>query len=81
MNPQIWKSAAIGLGIPAIGVLVVLPLLANTSVTVFGMPLLFAWIFLMFPLTSLCLWIAWRIDEPDYRDAPDAGAATKGERR
>ncbi len=51
-------------------VLVILPLLADSSVRVFGMPLLLVWIFLLFPLTSLCLWIAWRIDEPHYRAAP-----------
>ena len=66
---SLWKSLIIGLGLPAIGVLVIMPLLANTSIHVLGLPLLFVWIFLMFPLTSLCLWLAWRIDEPYYRDA------------
>ncbi len=74
MNARIWKSLIIGLGLPAIGVLVVMPLLANTSVRVLGIPLLFVWIFVMFPLTSLCLWLAWRIDEPYYRDAPSQAA-------
>jgi hypothetical protein len=68
MNARIWKSLIVGLGLPGLGVLVIMPLLANTSVHVFGIPLLFMWIFLMFPLTSLCLWLAWRIDEPHYRD-------------
>ena len=71
MNNRNWRSLMIGLGLPAVGVLVIMPLLANVSVRVLGMPLLFFWIFLMFPLTSLCLWIAWRIDEPHYRDAPE----------
>ncbi len=74
MNARIWKSLMIGLGIPAVGVLVILPLLANTAIRVFGMPLLFVWIFIMFPVTSLCLWIAWRIDEPYYRNAPERTA-------
>lgn len=62
------KSLLIGLGLPAIGILIVLPLVANTSVEVLGVPLLFFWMFLLFPLTTLCLWAAWRIDEPYYRD-------------
>ncbi len=70
MDARIRKSVAISLGLPALGVLVVLPLLANTQIHLFGMPLLFVWIFLMFPLTSLCLWLAWRIDEPHYRETP-----------
>lgn len=65
---SLWKSLIIGLGLPAIGVLVVMPLLANTSIHVLGLPLLFVWMFVMFPLTTLCLWIAWRIDEPHYRE-------------
>ncbi len=63
MTEGIRKSLIVGLGLPAFGVLVIMPLLANTSVYVFGIPLLFAWIFAMFPLTSLCLWLALRINE------------------
>ncbi len=64
-----WKSVVIGGVVPLVALLVVMPLLANTSVTIAGIPLLFAYIFALFPLTSLCLWTAWRIDEPRYRDA------------
>ena len=70
MDARIWKSVVIGLVLPAVGVLLIMPLLAATSVRVFGVPLLFVWIFLLFPLTSLCLWLAWRIDEPHYRGTP-----------
>lgn len=65
-----WRSLIIGLGIPAVAIFVVMPLISNTSVYVFGIPLLFLWIFAWFPLTTLCLWLAWRIDEPHYRDEP-----------
>lgn len=70
MNARIRKSLIIGLGLPVVGVVVIMPLLADTSIHAFGFPLLFLWIFVMLPLTSLCLWIAWRIDEPHYRDTP-----------
>lgn len=63
-----WRSIVIGGGVPAVALLVVMPLLARTSVDVLGVPLLFAYVFVLFPFTSLCLWLAWRIDEPRYRD-------------
>ena len=78
MRVRSWRSLLIGLGIPAVGILVAMPLLANTSVHVLGIPLLFFWIFLMFPVTTLCLGAAWRIDEPHYRDVLVHGQA--GER-
>ncbi|WP_030265681.1 DUF3311 domain-containing protein [Streptomyces violens] len=62
------KSVGIGLGLPVLAILVVMPLLADTDVYILGIPLLWAWMFAWFPLTSLCLWVAWRIDEPRYRD-------------
>jgi hypothetical protein len=65
-----WKSVVVGLGIPLVAIVVVLPLISNTSVYVFDIPLIFFWMFAWFPLTTLCLWIAWRIDEPHYRDEP-----------
>ena len=80
-----WKSVLIGGVAPAVALLVVMPLLADTSVRIGGVPLLFAYVFALFPATSLCLWIAWRIDEPRYRDAPpdpshpDPGGAADGD--
>lgn len=75
MQVRSWQSLVIGLGIPAVAILVVMPLLADTSVHVLGIPLLFFWVFLMFPITTLCLWVAWRIDEPHYRDELARGQA------
>lgn len=65
-----WKSVVIGGVVPTVALLVVMPLLANTSVSVAGVPLLFAYVFALFPFTTVCLWLAWRIDEPRYREAP-----------
>ena len=72
------RSLIIGLGIPAVAILVVMPLLADTDVHVLGVPLIFAWMFAWFPLTSVCLWFAWRIDEPRYRDEA-VGAAEEAD--
>lgn len=77
-----WKSIVIGGIVPAVALLVVMPLLADTSVAVGGVPLLFAYIFALCPFTTICLWIAWRIDEPRYRTgviAHGGSAATQGQ--
>jgi hypothetical protein len=55
------KSVIVGLVIPFLALVVVLPFLSDTSVTVLGIPLLFFWVFLWMPLTSFCLWIAWLV--------------------
>lgn len=54
-----WPSVLIGLGIPVVAVLGGIIAFADTSVYIGGIPLLFAWIFLWFPLTTVCLWISW----------------------
>lgn len=62
-------SPLIGLGIPFVAIVVVLPFVSDTTIRVFGVPFLFFWIFLWFPLTSLCLAIAWFcFDRKDYDD-------------
>lgn len=60
------RSLWLGLGVPSFALLVVMPLLANTDVYVAGIPLLFLWVFACFPLTSLCLYLAWRMDQRHY---------------
>lgn len=60
---------------PVAALLVVMPLLADTSLDVLGVPLLFAYVFALFPFTSACLWLAWRIDEPRYRDGDEEESA------
>lgn len=56
-----WPSVLIGLGVPAAAILVGVPLVANTNIFVFGIPLLFFWMFCCFPLTTVCLWVSWRL--------------------
>jgi hypothetical protein len=56
-----------GLLIPAAAVLVGIPITAQSTATVWGMPLVFAWIFAWLPLTTLCLWLSWsRFDNAVY---------------
>lgn len=74
---RIWASVIIGLGVPVIGVVGVIPFIASTDATVAGIPLLFAWMFTWFPLTSACMWFCWwRFDRHDYAqgDAPSPEA-------
>lgn len=54
--------------IPALAVLVGVPITSQSTATVLGIPLVFAWLFLWLPLTTLCMWFTWsRFDEPAYR--------------
>lgn len=71
-----WKSIVVGGVVPAVALLVIMPLLADTSLTIGGIPLLFAYIFALCPFTTLCLWCAWRIDEPRYREGVIARGAS-----
>lgn len=75
-----WSSVVLGLVVPAAALLIGIPLVANTSVHVGGVPLLFAYAFALFPFTTVCLWLAWRIDAPHYaEDLAYEDAATDGE--
>jgi hypothetical protein len=60
-------SLVVGVLIPAVAVLVGVPLTAGSTFTVFGIPLVFAWLFAWLPLTTVCLWLSWRFfDAPAY---------------
>jgi hypothetical protein len=70
------SSLALGLGVPFVGIVVALPFVSDTEVTVAGIPLLFLWMFAWFPLTSGCLWLCWHLwdrhDYPESDEEPDA---------
>lgn len=70
-----WPSVLIGLGIPAAAILIGIPLVSNTPDYVFGIPLLFFWMFCCFPLTSLCLWVSWRFFDSQHYPAENDPAA------
>lgn len=55
-----WLSVLIGLGIPAAALLIGIPLVSGSTASVFGIPLVFFWVFCCCPLTTLCLWVSWR---------------------
>lgn len=57
--PRSLCSLAIGLGIPAVAIVIVPPLISNVQVSVLGIPLLFFWMFAWFPLTTICLAVSW----------------------
>ena len=44
-------------------------LLGGSTATVFGVPLILAFMFVMIPVTSLLMWISWRLfdKEADYQ--------------
>jgi hypothetical protein len=63
----------IGIGIPYIGVIGLLPWVASVDRFVLGVPFIYAWIFMWFVLTSICLQICWRLFD---RHADDADPQT-----
>ncbi|ATY13434.1 DUF3311 domain-containing protein [Amycolatopsis sp. AA4] len=61
-------SLVLALGLPGVAIFVGVPLCSQSTVTVFGIPLVFAWLFAWLPLTTLCLWASWRFfDRAQYR--------------
>jgi hypothetical protein len=73
MVRNVW-SIVIGLGIPFVAIVVVVPILSGIQAFVFGIPVVFFWVFLWFPLTSVCLWITWYVfDRPLYERSGGAG--------
>ncbi len=61
-------SLLIAMGIPAIAVLVGIPVISQSNATIFGMPVIFGWLFAWLPLTTLCMWVSWRyLEREEYR--------------
>jgi Protein of unknown function (DUF3311) len=60
---------AIGLGVPFIAVVVLLPLVNTVTFTLFNIPFLYLWMFSWFVLTSVCLatcWFAFDRHRPEH---------------
>ncbi|MBB4684074.1 DUF3311 domain-containing protein [Amycolatopsis jiangsuensis] len=61
-------SVVIGLGVPVVAVVAGILVLAGNPTLVFGIPVVFCWMFCCFPLTTACLWVSWRFfDSRHYR--------------
>lgn len=52
-----WRRVALGLGVPFMAIVCVAPFLGRLSWTIMGIPVILVWMFVWFPLTSLCLWL------------------------
>lgn len=61
----------IGIGLPYMGVVGLLPWAASNDFYVMGIPFIYAWIFAWFILTSGCLMVCWLLFDkrPATRDA------------
>ena len=68
MVPRL-ASFVIALITPVVLVTVGVLLLGGSTATVFGVPLILAFMFVMIPVTSLLMWISWRLfdKEADYQ--------------
>jgi hypothetical protein len=62
------KSVLLAIVVPFVGVLAGVIALGGSEATVLGFPVVFAWLFLWMPLTSLCLHLAWRVEAPDHEE-------------
>ena len=59
----------IGLGVPFIAVVAMLPLVNEVKFTLFNIPFLYLWMFSWFILTSACLgtcWLCFDRHRPEY---------------
>ncbi|MBJ8341954.1 DUF3311 domain-containing protein [Antrihabitans sp. YC3-6] len=78
------KSAMLAIGVPFVGVLAGIVLLSGSGATVFGFPIVFAWLFLWMPLTSLCLHFAWTLfdrEEFEAAERADLANSASGDRK
>ncbi|WP_040331217.1 DUF3311 domain-containing protein [Acinetobacter rudis] len=57
------------IGVPILGVVGALPIINKLNISVLGMPLIYAWMFLWFILTTLCLWICWYVFDRNEDEA------------
>lgn len=58
-------SLMVGMGIPALAVVVGILVASQSTNTILGIPMVFAWLFAMLPVTTLCFWFSWRFLERD----------------
>lgn len=58
----------IGLAIPYVGVIVLLPWVSSIDIPVFGVPFVYAWIFTWFFITSGCLYACWKLFDCNTED-------------
>jgi len=64
-----FSSLLIGLVLPFVAILGVIPFISTLNVTVLGFPILYFWVFLWFPLTTACLCISWHFfDRHTYEE-------------
>lgn len=56
-----FGSILIGMIIPFAAIVGVLPFIASSDISIMGFPIIYFWIFLWLPLTSLCLLLSWML--------------------
>ncbi|MCL4494820.1 MAG: DUF3311 domain-containing protein [Firmicutes bacterium] len=52
----------IGLIVPILAIVALFPWYDRVHPLVLGFPFLYFWIFMWFPLTTLCLYVAWKLE-------------------
>ncbi|GHI00552.1 DUF3311 domain-containing protein [Neobacillus kokaensis] len=72
MSKRELGNITVGLIIPFIAIIGVLPFIAKIEFSILGFPILYFWVFLWFFLTTLCLCASWYFfDRPKYEDTAE----------
>jgi 4-hydroxybenzoate polyprenyltransferase len=74
MNPN-PKSMLIVLGIPLLALTAGVLFLGGSTATIFSVPVLFVFVFALFPVTTALMAIAWRLYDRDADYEEDSAAA------
>ncbi len=56
----------IGIVVPMVAIVVLYPVYNRTYPMIAGFPFVYFWIFIWFPLTTLCLYLSWRLGQDQY---------------
>lgn len=54
-----WPSLIIGLVVPTVALLGGVAVFGSIDAVILGFPVVFAWVFFCFLLTTACLWTSW----------------------
>lgn len=66
------SAVIVGLIVPFVAIVALFPWYDRIHPMVLGFPFLYFWMFLWFPLTTICLYIAWRLESRNDRRSEDA---------
>jgi hypothetical protein len=61
-------AVIIGLIVPVFAIVALFPWYDRVHPLILGFPFLYFWLFMWFPLTTLCLYAAWKLENCSIRE-------------